>query len=72
VVEALPHTKNRGYHISHRQQRNKGEILFAHPKRIMKLDRLRRRGAFGARAELKFQLSGCSSNISRQLTNLCA
>jgi len=50
-----------------RRQRKKVEILFAHLKRILKLDRLRLRGLTGARDE--FTLAAVAQNL-RRLANL--
>jgi len=46
-----------------RKDRKKVEMLFAHLKRIMKLDRLRLRGLSGARDE--FLLAGAAQNLRR-------
>lgn len=58
--------KTDAYVIS-RCQRKKVEMLFAHLKRIMKLDRLRLRGPNGARDE--FHLAATAQNL-RKLTKL--
>jgi hypothetical protein len=50
-----------------RCQRKKVEMLFAHLKRILKLDRLRRRGPCGARDE--FHLAATAQNL-RKLAKL--
>ena len=50
-----------------RRQRKKVEMLFAHLKRIMRLDRLRLRGPNGARDE--FHLAAAAQNL-RKLTKL--
>jgi len=50
-----------------RRQRKKVEILFAHLKRILRLDRLRLRGLTGARDE--FTLAAVAQNL-RRLANL--
>ena len=50
-----------------RKQRKKIEMLFAHLKRILRLDRLRLRGPNGARDE--FHLAATSQNL-RKLTKL--
>jgi hypothetical protein len=50
-----------------RYQRKKVEMLFAHLKRILKLDRLRLRGPCGARDE--FHLAAISQNL-RKLAKL--
>jgi hypothetical protein len=46
-----------------RRQRKKVEMLFAHLKRILKLDRLRRRGPNGAQDE--FHLAATAQNLRR-------
>jgi hypothetical protein len=48
-------------------QRKKVEMLFAHLKRILRLDRLRLRGPFGARDE--FHLAAIAQNL-RKLAEL--
>ena len=50
-----------------RKQRKKIEMLFAHLKRILKLDRLRLRGPYGARDE--FHLAATAQNL-RKLAKL--
>jgi hypothetical protein len=55
-------TKTETYQTS-RYQRKKIEMLFAHLKRILKLDRLRLRGPCGARDE--FHLDAIAQNLSR-------
>jgi transposase len=50
-----------------RRQRKKVEMLFAHLKRILKLDRLRLRGPYGARDE--FHLAATAQNL-RKLAKL--
>jgi hypothetical protein len=50
-----------------RRQRKKVEMLFAHLKRILRLDRLRLRGANGARDE--FHLAATAQNL-RKLAKL--
>ena len=50
-----------------RRQRKKVEMLFAHLKRILKLDRLRLRGPNGARDE--FHLAAAAQNL-RKLAKL--
>ena len=50
------------YDVS-RRQRKKIEMLFAHLKRILKLDRLRLRGPNGARDE--FHLAATAQNLRR-------
>lgn len=54
------------YLVSHRE-RKKVEMLFAHLKRILKLDRLRRRGPYGAKDE--FHLAAAAQNL-RKLAKL--
>lgn len=51
-----------------RSQRKKVEMLFAHLKRILKLDRLRLRGPCGARDE--FHLAATAQNL-RKLAKIC-
>jgi hypothetical protein len=58
--------KTEAYQIS-RHQRKKVEMLFAHRKRILKLDRLRLRGPNGARDE--FHLAATAQNL-RKLAKL--
>ena len=50
-------------YITSRRQRKKVEILFAHLKRILKLDRLRLRGPNGAKDE--FLLAATAQNIRK-------
>lgn len=50
-----------------RRERKKGEMLFAHLKRILKLDRLRLRGPNGANDE--FLLAATAQNL-RKLAKL--
>ncbi len=52
-----------------RYQRKKVEMLFAHLKRILKLDRLRLRGPCGARDE--FHLAAIAQNL-RKLAKICS
>ena len=54
--------KSDAYVISMRQ-RKKVEMLFAHLKRIMKLDRLRLRGPNGARDE--FHIAATAQNLRK-------
>jgi transposase len=54
------------YLVSHRQ-RKKVEMLFAHLKRILRLDRLRLRGPYGAKDE--FHLAAAAQNL-RKLAKL--
>jgi transposase len=54
--------KTEAYQIS-RHQRKKVEMLFAHLKRILKLDRLRLRGPNGARDE--FHLAAAAQNLRK-------
>jgi hypothetical protein len=53
-----------------RRDRKKVEILFAHLKRILKLDRLRLRGLSGAHDE--FLLAATSQNLRRMAKRLFA
>ena len=48
-----------------RRQRKKVEMLFAHLKRILRLDRLRLRGPNGARDE--FLLAATAQNLRKSL-----
>ena len=48
-------------HRTSRRQRKKVDMLFAHLKRILKLDRLRLRGPNGARDE--FHLAATAQNL---------
>ena len=50
-------------YVTSRRQRKKVEMLFAHLKRILKLDRLRLRGPNGARDE--FHLAATAQNLRR-------
>jgi hypothetical protein len=54
-------------YVKSRRERKKIEILFAHLKRILRLDRLRLRGPFGARVE--FLLAATVQNL-RKLAKL--
>ena len=54
-------------YITSRRQRKKVEMLFAHLKRILKLDRLRLRGPNGAKDE--FLLAATAQNL-RKLAKL--
>lgn len=54
-------------YVASRRQRKKVEMLFAHLKRILKLDRLRLRGPNGARDE--FHLAATAQNL-RKLAKL--
>ena len=58
-----------GYQQS-RKDRKKVEMLFAHLKRIMKLDRLRLRGLSGAHDE--FLLAATAQNLRRMAKRLCS
>ncbi|MFC7519084.1 transposase [Herbaspirillum sp. GCM10030257] len=53
-----------------RRERKKVEVLFAHLKRILKLDRLRLRGPSGAHDE--FLLAATAQNLRRMATRLYA
>ena len=59
--------KTDGYKQS-RKDRKKVEMLFAHLKRILKLDRLRLRGPSGARDE--FLLAAIAQNLRRMAKRL--
>ena len=50
-------------YVTSRRQRKKVEMLFAHLKRILRLDRLRLRGPCGARDE--FHLAAAAQNLRR-------
>ena len=52
-----------------RRDRKKVEVLFAHLKRILKLDRLRLRGPNGAHDE--FLLAATAQNLRRMAKRLC-
>jgi hypothetical protein len=54
-------------YVTSRRERKKVEMLFAHLKRILKLDRLRLRGPCGARDE--FHLAAAAQNL-RKLAKL--
>jgi transposase len=54
-------------YVASRRERKKVEMLFAHLKRILKLDRLRLRGPYGARDE--FLLAATAQNL-RKLAKL--
>jgi hypothetical protein len=54
-------------YVTSRRERKKVEMLFAHLKRILKLDRLRLRGPSGARDE--FHLAATAQNL-RKMTRL--
>lgn len=54
-------------YVISRRERKKVEMLFAHLKRILKLDRLRLRGPQGARDE--FHLAATTQNL-RKLAKL--
>ena len=55
-------------YIDSKRQRKKVEMLFAHLKRILKLDRLRLRGLSGARDE--FLLAATAQNLRRMAKRL--
>jgi len=54
-------------YVASSRARKKVEMLFAHPKRILRLDRLRLRGPNGARDE--FHLAATAENL-RKLAKL--
>lgn len=56
-------------YLTSRRQRKKVEMLFAHLKRILRLDRLRLRGPNGAKDE--FLLAATAQNL-RRLAKLVA
>jgi hypothetical protein len=66
VARAL--AKTRRYKQS-RNDRKKVEVLFAHLKRILKLDRLRLRGPSGAHDE--FLLAATAQKLRRMAKRLC-
>jgi hypothetical protein len=66
LVRAI--TRTDAYQQS-RRDRKKVEMLFAHLKRIMKLDRLRLRGKSGASDE--FLLAATAQNLRRMAKRLC-
>jgi hypothetical protein len=49
--------------VTSRRERKKIEMLFAHLKRILRLDRLRLRGPYGAHDE--FLLAATAQNLRR-------
>ena len=50
-------------YVTSRRERKKIEMLFAHLKRILRLDRLRLRGPYGAHDE--FLLAATAQNLRR-------
>ena len=54
-------------YLTSRRERKKVEMLFAHPKRILRLDRLRLRGPCGARDA--FHLAAAAHNL-REMAKL--
>ena len=66
AISARALSKTDDYLIS-RRERKKVEMLFAHLKRILRLDRLRLRGPCGARDE--FHLAATAQNL-RKLAKL--
>ncbi len=54
---------NTDAYVTSRRERKKVEMLFAHLKRILKLDRLRLRGPNGARDE--FLLAATAQNLRK-------
>jgi transposase len=65
VGRAIAQTRE---YIDSKRQRKKVEMLFAHLKRILKLDRLRLRGLSGARDE--FLLAATAQNLRRMAKRL--
>lgn len=65
VARALASTPE---YAQSRRDRKKVEMLFAHLKRILKLDRLRLRGLSGARDE--FLLAATTQNLRRMARRL--
>ena len=61
LVAATP--KRRRRYIDSKRQRKNVEMLFAHLKRIVKIDRLRLRGMSGARDE--FLLAATAQNLRK-------
>jgi Transposase DDE domain len=57
----IPRTRRDEAYIVSRRERKKVEMLFAHLKRILRLDRLRLRGPCGARGE--FLLAAIVQNL---------
>jgi len=57
-------------YLQSRKDRRKVEMLFAHLKRILRLDRLRLRGLFGASDE--FHLAGAAQNLRKMAKLLFA
>ncbi|MEA3275259.1 MAG: transposase [Pseudomonadota bacterium] len=68
LLEEPPRALPRQRGLPVRRERKKVESLFAHLKRILKLDRLRLRGLSGANDE--FILSATVQNL-RRLAKLC-
>src|ERR1700726_3038557 len=56
-------------YVTSRRERKKIEMLFAHLKRILRLDRLRLRGPSGAHDE--FVLAATAQNLRRMAKRLC-
>ena len=59
----LNHLSQEDEWITSRRERKKVEMLFAHLKRILRLDRLRLRGPCGARDE--FLLAATAQNLRK-------
>jgi hypothetical protein len=55
-------------YVTSRRERKKVEMLFAHLKRILKLDRLRLRGPCGARDE--FHLAAAAQNLRKMAMHI--
>ena len=66
AIRRAPVAKTEAYAVS-RRERKRVEMLFAHLKRILKLDRLRLRGPNGAKDE--FLLAATAHNL-RKLAKL--
>jgi hypothetical protein len=66
VARAIAKT---GVYTQSRKDRKKVEMLFAHLKRILKVDRLRLRGLTGAHDE--FLLAATAQNLRRMAKRLC-
>ena len=65
IARDISHTP---HYKQSRRERKKVEILFAHLKRILKLDRLRLRGLTGAHDE--FLLAATAQNLRRMAKRL--
>jgi hypothetical protein len=61
--DAVRHLEGTPEYLQSRRDRKKVEMLFAHLKRILKLDRLRLRGPSGAKDE--FHLAAAAQNLRK-------